>query len=177
MNEFTPIDAYGRITEPATLTIQRILPGPIERCWAYLTQSDLRRQWLASGDMELRLGAQTELVWHNDELTDPPGTRPENFPADHRMSVTITELDPPHRLGITWGSMGGVTFLLEPRGDKVMLTLTHHRVADRSVLLNVSAGWHGHLDILVARATGKNPAPFWDQWMRLKDEYARRLPA
>ena len=52
MNERANPDAYGVLTEPATLTIQRMLPGPIERVWAYLTESDLRRKWLAAGEME-----------------------------------------------------------------------------------------------------------------------------
>ena len=47
------LDPYGRLIEPATLKIERLLPGPIERVWAYLTESDLRRQWLASGEMPL----------------------------------------------------------------------------------------------------------------------------
>ena len=41
-------DAYGALIDPATLKIQRLLPGPIERVWAYLTQSELRGQWLAA---------------------------------------------------------------------------------------------------------------------------------
>ena len=41
--------AYGTLTEPATLRIQRLLPGPIERCWAWLTDANLRRRWLADG--------------------------------------------------------------------------------------------------------------------------------
>ena len=45
--KLTAPDAYGVLTEPATLKIQRLLPGPIERVWAYLVESDLRRQWLA----------------------------------------------------------------------------------------------------------------------------------
>ena len=40
--------AYGVFIEPGTLKIERVLPGPIERVWAYLTDSDLRRQWLAA---------------------------------------------------------------------------------------------------------------------------------
>ena len=55
-------DAWGVLSEPATLTIRRVLPGPIERVWAYLTDSDLRRQWLAAGRMELAVGAPFELV-------------------------------------------------------------------------------------------------------------------
>jgi hypothetical protein len=41
----------------------------------------------------------------------------------------------------------------------------------------VGAGWHMHLDILVARATSQEPEPFWDGWSRLKKEYDTRVPA
>jgi uncharacterized protein YndB with AHSA1/START domain len=177
MTDLATLDAYGVLTEPATLKIQRLLPGPIERVWAYLTQSDLRRQWLAAGQMEMKVGAPVELVWRNDELTNPPGRRPPGFSDEHRMQSRITELDPPHKLAITWGDTGGVSFELEPEGNEVLLTLIHRRVPDRATLLKVSAGWHMHLDILAARATGKEPAPFWDGWSRLQKEYDRRIPA
>jgi hypothetical protein len=76
-----------------------------------------------------------------------------------------------------WGSTGGVTFELEPVGDMVRFTLTHRRIPDRSIMLNVSAGWHAHLDVLAARLAGEEPQPFWDHWASLKAEYAKRLPA
>ena len=79
MNELATPDAYGTLIEPTTLKIQRLLPGPIERVWAYLTDSELRRKWLAAGEMEMKVGAPFELVWRNDELTDPPGKRPDGF--------------------------------------------------------------------------------------------------
>jgi uncharacterized protein YndB with AHSA1/START domain len=158
------------------LTIQRRLPGPIERVWAYLTESDLRRQWLAAGEMEMKVGAPVELVWRNDELSNPPGQRPPGFPDEHRMQCHITELDPPRKLAITWGSTGGVSFELEPKGKDVLLTVIHRRVTDRATLLNVSGGWHMHLDVLVARLAGKEPPPFWDGWSRLKQEYDQRMP-
>lgn len=176
MTDLATRDPYGVLTEPATLTIERLLPGPIERVWAYLTESDLRRQWLAEGDMEMRVGAPVELVWRNDTLTTPPGTRPPGFPEDHRMECRITELDPPRKLAITWGTTGGVSFELEPDGRDVRLTVVHRRLPDRNTLLNVSAGWHAHLDILVARVTGQSPAPFWDSWAGLKQSYDQRLP-
>jgi hypothetical protein len=34
-----------------------------------------------------------------------------------------------------------------------------------------------HLDVLVARASGREPPPFWDGWSGLQKEYDRRLPA
>ena len=48
MTEVAKADPYGSLIEPATLKIQRLLPGPIERVWAYLTESELRRQWFAA---------------------------------------------------------------------------------------------------------------------------------
>jgi uncharacterized protein YndB with AHSA1/START domain len=177
MNELANLEAYGMLTEPATLKIQRLLPGPIERVWAYLTESDLRRQWLAAGQMEMKAGAPFEFVWRNDELTDPPGQRPPGFSEEHRMQGRITDLDPPRKLAIAWRDTGDVSFDLEPVGNDVLLTLIHRRLADRAVMLKVGAGWHMHLDILVARARGQEPEPFWDAWSRLRGEYDRRLPA
>ena len=176
MTQRQATDAYGTLIEPATLQIQRLLPGPVERVWAYLTQSDLRRQWLAAGDMDLKIGAPFEFVWRNDELTDPAGERPAGASKEHRLQSQITELDPPRKLAITWGTTGGVSFELEPRGEKVLLTVIHHRVADRTTLLNVSGGWHMHLNVLAARLNDEAPEPFWDGWVRLKQDYEQRLP-
>lgn len=170
-------DDYGVLTEPGTLTIRRILPGPADRIWAYLTESNLRRQWMASGVMDMRIGAQFELTWNNNELTDPPGRPPEGFDGKHHMESEITELDPPRKLAFSWGSTGGVTFELEPRGEEVLLTVTHRRIADPTMRLNISAGWHAHLDVLAARVEGSEPKPFWDHWAALKTEYATRLAA
>ena len=177
MNEHANPDAYGVLSEPATLTIQRLLPGPIERVWDYLTRGELRRQWLAAGEMEMKVGAPFELVWRSGELNNPPSQRPEGFPEEHSMQSRITELDPPRKLAFAWNGSGDVSFELDPRGDKVLLTLIHRRLPSRKMLLMVGAGWHMHLDTLVARATGKEPAPFWDGWTRLQTDYDRRLPA
>lgn len=170
-------DAYGVLTEPTTLQIQRVLPGPVDRVWAYLTDSDLRRQWLAAGEMQPKVGSSVELVWRNSELTDPPGARPEGFGEEHRLTSEVTVFEPMRRLAITWGSTGGVTFDLEPSGKDVLLTVTHHRVEDRGVLLNVSAGWHAHLDILAAKIAGETPTDFWGAWIALKAEYEKRYAA
>ena len=122
-------------------------------------------------------GAPFELVWRNNELTNPPGQRPPGFGDEHRMQSRITELDPPRKLTIAWEGSGDVTFELEPQGTEVLLTVIHRRLPDRPTLLGVSAGWHMHLDILLARASDKEPAPFWEGWARLQQEYDRRMPA
>ena len=177
MTELSTLDLYGVLTEPATLTIQRRLPGPIERIWAYLTESELRRQWLAAGEMDMKVGAPFEFVWRNDELTDPPGERPPGFSKEHRMQSRITELDPPRRLAFAWEGSGDVSFELEPKGAEVLLTVIHRRLPDRKTKLGVGSGWHAHLDVLAARIAGREPGPFWDDVVRLRKEYDRRLPA
>lgn len=177
MTAITKPDPYGALNEPATLTMQRLLPGPVERVWSYLVQDDLRRQWLAAGAMEERLGATFALTWRNDELTDPPGPKPEGFGAEHSMDSEVTAIEPLRLLAFTWGSTGGVSFELEPQGDQVLLTLTHRRVIDPAMLRNVSAGWHAHLDILADRLAGDVPAPFWDSWARLHADYGERYSA
>lgn len=176
MNERVTLSAYGELIEPTTLQIQRLLAGSPERVWAYLTQSELRRRWLASGEMQMKAGTAFSLTWRNDELTDPPGTRPDGFGEQHSMEVRVIEIDPPRKLVHTFGVHGEVTFELEPVGSKTLLTLTHRRLPDRATMLKVGAGWHMHLDVLVARVSGTTPEPFWDGWSRLKNEYDRKLP-
>jgi uncharacterized protein YndB with AHSA1/START domain len=172
----TLTDAYGQLIEPTVLKLKRLLPGPVERVWRYITENDLRRQWMASGDMKLEVGAEVEFVWRNDELTDPPGARPDWMSAENRMVCRILEVDPPRRLFISWGEQSDVLLELEPRGNDTLLTVTHRRPPTRDVLLSVSAGWHSHIDVLAARLAGARPGPHWDNWVRLHAEYAARFP-
>lgn len=173
------IDAHGELRDPTTLVIRRLLPGPIERIWAYLTDSTLRRQWLAAGEMVLMPDAAFELVWHNDRLSDGPdgGTRPEGFGWEQRMTSRIIAVDAPHSLTFSWGASGEVAFTLVEKQEQVLLTVTHRRLGDRAMLLNVSAGWHAHLDTLAEIAQGLPRQGFWSRWSRLKADYEQRLPA
>jgi uncharacterized protein YndB with AHSA1/START domain len=175
MNAHVAATAYGELIEPATLKIQRVLPGSVERVWDYLTKSELRRKWLAAGDMDTKAGAAFELVWRNNELTNPPGRRPDGFGDEHRMQSTIIEADPPRKLAFTWQGGGDVTFTLEPRGDRTLLTVVHRGLTERGTRMKVGPGWHSHLDVLAARMSGTEPEPFWDRWSQLQTEYEKRM--
>ena len=177
MTQTTKSSAYGQLVEPTVLKLERLLPGPVSRVWDYLTQSELRRQWLASGEMDLTPGTEFEFVWRNDELTDPPGARPEGMGAENSMTCKILEVDPPRRLFISWGVQSDVLFELAEKGTDTLLTITHRRPPTRDVLLSVSAGWRAHVDVLEARLGGTKPAPHWDNWVRLRSEYDGRFPA
>src|SRR5580698_6413683 len=54
MQQVNPMSDYGVITESNTLRFERLLPGPIDRVWRYLIDSDKRGQWLAYGEIEPR---------------------------------------------------------------------------------------------------------------------------
>lgn len=168
-------DPYATQQDANTLTLQRLLPGTPERVWAYLTESDLRRRWLAAGSMQPAVNTAFELVWRNDELSTSASERAEGFGAETRATCQVTELVPLRKLSFTWPGGGEVTFDLEPQGDEVLLTITHRRVADHTMALMVGAGWHMHLDILQALCDGTKPGSFWSGWKRLRGEYEKRL--
>ena len=174
------MDDLGVVTEPGTLRLERLLPGPIERVWAYLTESEKRGQWLATGPMDLKAGGGVELHFRHADLSPTK----EPIPAQYKQlenGVTlpgrVVRCDPPRLLTFTWAhpENSEVTFELTPKGDKVLLVVTHRRLSDRGGLISVSGGWHTHLDILVERLNGRTPRPFWSIHEKLAGQYAKRL--
>lgn len=164
-----------------TIRIERDLPGPIERVWAYLTESDKRETWLARGPMDLREGGKVELTWENSKLSknDPPP--PEHAENEvHTLIGSVLEVDPPRLLSFRWGGDSGdsksiATFELTPKGDRVQLVITHSRLSGRGGKLDVSGGWHAHLAVLEAVLENKTPLPFWKNFTKLRAEYEKRM--
>jgi uncharacterized protein YndB with AHSA1/START domain len=174
MTDTESTDTYGTLISPTTLKIQRHLPGPIERVWSYLIESDLRRKWLAAGDIDLG-GSEFELVWRNDELGNGREQRPAAFPEEQRMKSVILECDPPRKLVISWGD-GDVSFELTPAGKRILLTLIHRRLDDHGPRVMIGAGWHAHLDFLAAElADDDTSESFWLKWGRLREVYDKRF--
>lgn len=170
---------FGVVTAPDTVRLERLLPGPIERVWSYLTDSEKRGQWLAAGDMELEAGGRVEHVFNNNALTghnDPPPPKYAKHAGESTMLGRIVACEPPHLLTYTWGEHSQVSFELSPQGDRVKLRLTHSRLATRDDMLSVSSGWHAHLDILIDRLTGRQPESFWPSHTRLEAEYEKLIP-
>jgi uncharacterized protein YndB with AHSA1/START domain len=61
--------SLGTLIEPATLRVERTLPAPVERVWAYLVDPEKRRTWLAGGSMAAAPGGVFELRFQHTELT------------------------------------------------------------------------------------------------------------
>lgn len=175
------VGEYGIATETGTVRFERLLPGPIERVWAYLTESDKRAKWLASGPMELRVGGRVELTFRHADLSahvEPTPDQYKHYGDAPSFSGRVTHCDPPRRLSFTWGEPSGeseVTFELSPQGADVLLVLTHRRLADRAAMRDVAGGWHTHLDILDDDLNGRARRPFWSTHARNEAEYKQRF--
>lgn len=179
-------DNYTVLAGPGTVRLERLLPGPIERVWAYLTEPELRGSWLASGKMDLFVGGQVEHIFHNNALTEidaPPPAKYERYGGVvHFVGGRILVCEPPNLLSYVWPEEKGasdseVTFELSNEGDKVRLVLTHSKLTSRGDVVGVSGGWHAHVDILAARLAGETPHGFWSMFNRLEAEYEAKTPA
>lgn len=172
----------GRFVGSNEVSLVRLLPGPIERVWAYLTESEKRRTWFAGGSMELRVGGRVELLFRHENLA-PGQTPPEKYREVQDPGVTmvgeVTQCDPPRLIAFTWEGdtpeeQSEVAFELTPEGDDVRLVLTHRRLASDKQR-DVSGGWHLHLSMLIAKLAGNTPPVFWVAHERLEALYKSRL--
>jgi uncharacterized protein YndB with AHSA1/START domain len=172
------MNEYGVVTEARTIRMERLLPGPIERVWDYLTDSTKRGKWFASGKMDLRPGGSIEFFFNHADLSaeKTPPAKHKNKASGVSMSGTVTAVDPPRLLSFTFGSAGEVTFELTPKGKDVLLVLTHRQLKDRDMMVGVSSGWHSHLAILIDVLNGDEPRPFWTTVTKMESEYERRIP-
>ncbi len=57
----------------------------------------------------------------------------------------------------------------------MLLTLTHRKLSGENLILNVCAGWHAHLQLLLARVEGTTAPSLWATWKRLRGEYEALL--
>lgn len=174
----TTTHEYGTVLESGAVRFERLLPGPIERVWAYLVEGEKRATWFCGGDAEPRDGGHVALFFKHSLITKeqpPEGARKMNDEGA-MMGGTITAWEPPHRFAFNWVGMGDpdsdVEFLLSQAGDKVKLVLTHRRLATKDRMAMVSSGWHLHLDLLADQLTGREPGGFWSVHERLQAEYA-----
>ena len=176
---------YGSYINPETLRFERLLPGPIERVWAFLTESDKKAKWLAGGNVEPRIGGKVELHFYHKNLSEEEDPIPEKYrEMENGASYTgrVTQWDPPRLLSYTWfeedpDDQSEVTFELIPQeNDKVLLVLTHRRVGDkRNIIIGALAGWHTHLNILADRLAGNQPKGFWKVHTMVEKDYDQQV--
>jgi uncharacterized protein YndB with AHSA1/START domain len=176
------------LVEPGTVRLERLLPGPVERVWAYITESDKRAKWLCAGHFDLRVGGKIRLEFDNARLPNDGPVPPEYAGrGTGRFEGVITRLEPTRLLAHTWKWESGersaktksfedteVTYELAPRGKDVLLTIVHRRLG-RDLVPAIMGGWDAHSGILEDILKGVEPRPFWKTHARLEKEYGAAL--
>ncbi len=167
----------GKFTGPAEVRIVRTLPGPIERVWAYITESEKRARWFCGGVLEQRVGGKVEFAMVHKNLA-PHETPPAKYAEVHDPGITfegrVLRCEAPRLLAYTFGDDNSeVTFELTPQGDHVVLALTHRvrGTEEEAQLANYASGWHLHLMHLIAVLEGAPQPPFWSIQPKLHSQY------
>jgi uncharacterized protein YndB with AHSA1/START domain len=172
--------SLGTQVEPGTLRMERTLPAPIERVWAYLVDSDKRAAWLAGGALPKQSGELFELRFEHTKLTGE--VAPDRF-AECREPIhqksRLLHIEPQKLLTISWdegsAAPSEVSFELTPQGDSTRLVLTHRRLATRKGMLSVAGGWHAHVDVLIDVLAGNKPQGFWTNLAEVAKEYETQI--
>ncbi len=138
----------GRLEKETMVRFERVLPGPIERVWEFLTRSEHLAGWLGPGTIEPRQGGAVSI-------------------AGGHIRGVVTRWKPPHLLTYTWNVFNAgdsespypesyLTFELTPQGNDVLLTLTHRPMLE-GFEAQTMMGWHTFLEMLGALLRGEKP--------------------
>jgi uncharacterized protein YndB with AHSA1/START domain len=135
------------MNERYSLTVERVIPGPIEQVFDAWLDPVSMKQWMKPGPMTLSaasinpvVGGQYTLAFSGDGKVIP-------HEGEYR------EITRPHRLVFTWKSAGAgetlVTIEFATVADrKTKVTLTHERFVSESAREGHRAGWGGILEKL-----------------------------
>lgn len=171
------MEKYGELVTPTTLRFERMLPGPIERVWEYITDAEKRAKWFCGGSSEQSKGDTIKFVFNNSKLGSPPDPTPDKykeFGDGFESQAVVLTAQKPTLFSIEWD--GVVTFELSEQGEQVKLVLTHDKIKDDpETRTGAMAGWHTHLGILIDLLNDRDPKGFWSVHMGFEDEYAQRI--
>jgi uncharacterized protein YndB with AHSA1/START domain len=139
--------ALGEVTvtgDEVSLSYSRRYARPIEKVWAASSTPERLADWLATAEIDLKVGGVIRLNWNN---------------GAHTMEGRVVAYDPPLVLAWSWlldGRETVVRFVLEPDGDGCKLTLTHSGLTlNGQDSAGVRAGWHAHLEGVPDAMDGK----------------------
>lgn len=167
------------LIEPGAVKLERLLPGPVERVWAYITEPQKRAAWLCGGTIDLRVGGKMRMEFDQNSLTADKSVPPKYQGKEKGSSVgVVTRLEPMRLFAHTWTWESGdteVTYELAPRGKDVLLTIVHRQVKGRDATASVMGGWDVHTGVLADVLNGVEPRPFWKTHTRLEAEYGATL--
>ena len=154
----------GEVQREGAVRFERLVPGPIERVWAHLTERALLPLWYGEGAylIEPREGGAISLM-------------------DGHIRGVVTQWRPPRFLAYTWNVFDPgdtvsaypesyLSFELEARGDDVVLVLTHRPIPP-DFEGRTMTGWHTFMDAIAAVLRGEKPLPRAEAMPRNAERY------
>jgi len=158
------VESAGHIEldgDRTTVTFERHYAFPRSGVWEAITNPAQLAAWLDEAVVELRVGGRFEIYFD-----------------DEPMLGVVTELIDETVLGYSWHAgrtdESHVRWELSDEGDGTRVLLTHTRLSSRSAA-GFAAGWHHHMELLVALLQGGREA--WDdaRFDQLLTEYRATL--
>ena len=136
---------------------------PAAEVWRILTDAAALPQWLAPGDIELRLGGRAHIDFADSGLM---------------IDSTVTALAPGRLLEYSWSSPGEpsrpLSWIIEPQGDSTRLFLTVG-IPETENPARAFAGFEAHLTMFEALLEGVPiKFPFLD-FKAARDAYQAKL--
>jgi uncharacterized protein YndB with AHSA1/START domain len=161
-------EQYGLLEERGgrgVVRLERRLTATPEEVWPLLVEPEEVATWLADLAIEPRVGGAFILTF-------------ENMPSVSRGHITAFE--PPTLLEYRWYEGEAieslVRFELRAAGAATTdLTLTHTLLHGAADLHEYAAGWHTHLELLIARLAGRVPAWDWARYNELLANYGGKV--
>lgn len=170
-------EAHAQFPTHDEVRLTRLLPGPIERVWDYITDAEKRSRWFCGGELEQKAGGKFVFAMRHKNLS-PDEVPPTKYAHVQDPGVTfegrVLRCEAPKLLVFTFGSDDSeVTFELMPQGKQVLLVVTHRTSSDdeRAELPNYASGWHTHIAQLIALLEGTQRPKFWATHAKLLPEY------
>ncbi|WP_205854188.1 SRPBCC family protein [Phenylobacterium kunshanense] len=156
---------FSRVDGTMSAAFERRFDHPAAEVWRALTDPALLPQWLAPGEIELRLGGKVKLDFKDSGIA---------------IDSTVTSFVEGRLLEYAWGGSGDpprpVRWILEPDGDGCRLTLRITVPADEDVGRS-AAGWEAHLEMLAATLEGVSIHFPFELFKAARDTYRARLAA
>ena len=134
--------AFEQQTDGWKVALERELDAIPAQAWAWLTDGDHLRQWLAPGELDLQPGGRVRIEF---EMSGEP------------IDSHIIELEPERHLTYSWSNGDAprrpLRWDLEPSDGGTRLTLTIGLLPEDQIAIS-AAGWDAHLQMLEAAVAG-----------------------
>lgn len=162
-----------------TVKLERLIPHPIESVWQYFVDKDKLSHWLMPAYIDNEPGGLIEYI--SEPVPEGVADGHELEPHECAIHGMISEYEPPHVLEYSWNESSyasATQFRIElsEKDGKTHLILVHSHL-DPEFMAAVAAGWHIHIESVMALLRGEEKPDFMPRFNELLPEYKAMIAA